>query len=161
MKLRKITAADESAMLELLTNDAIKQTYMLPDYAKKEDALPLFRRLMELSQEEAHFVRGICAGEELVGFLNDVEIENSAIELGYVIHPAHQGKGYATDALNLAIAELFQLNYREVIAGAFEENAPSIRVMEKAGMRKLEKTDSIEYRGRMHHCIYFSITNER
>lgn len=133
MEIRMLTSADEAAMVELLTNERIKQTYMLPDFETKEEAVSLFFRLLALSQDENHFVRGICTGDILVGFLNDVEIENSVIELGYVIHPAYHGRGYATAALKLAISELFRLGYREVTAGAFAENLASIRVMEKQG----------------------------
>lgn len=155
MDLRILTTADQSSMVELLINDRIKQTYMLPDFDRKEDSIPLFLRLLQISREENHFVRGICASGKLVGFLNDVEIDNGSIELGYVIHPAHQGKGYATAALKLAMEELSRLGYREVVAGAFAENTPSIRVMEKAGMERLTRTDKIEYRGVLHHCIYY------
>lgn len=156
MEIRILSKNDESVLPDLLTSSEIKQTYMLPDFDRREDALPLARRLVQLSQDKAHFVRGICAEGQLVGFQNDVEIADGSIELGYVIHPDHWGKGYATAALKLAIAELFRLGYGEVIAGAFEDNPASIRVMEKAGMRKLSRTDDIEYRGKTHRCVYYS-----
>lgn len=156
MKLRTLTETDETVLLELLTNDRVKQTYMLPDFPRQEDALPLAQRLMKLSQDEARFVRGMEEDGTLVGFLNDVEIENGSIELGYVVHPAHWGKGFATAALKTAISELFRLGYREVICGAFGENPASLRVMEKAGLQRLDKTDEIEYRGRVHRCVYYS-----
>ena len=161
MEIRILSEADEEVMLEILTDETVKQTYMLPDFEKKEDAAPLFRRLLALSRDKNHFVRGMYADGQLVGFLNDVEIENGAIELGYVVHPAHHGKGYATAALKAAIAELFRMGYREVVAGAFAENPASIRVMQKAGMTLLPKTEEIEYRGRLHHCVYSSIKAER
>lgn len=159
MKLRILTEKDEAALLALLTNDRIRQTYMLPDFPRREDAIPLARRLMALSREEEHFVRGMDADGVLVGFLNDVEIQNGSIELGYAVHPDHWGKGFATAALKLAIEELFRLGYREVLCGAFEENPASLRVMEKAGMQKLEKTDEIEYRGRLHRCVYYAASS--
>ena len=155
MKLRILTDSDEAALLELLTNDRIRETYMLPDFSQREDAIPLARRLMQLSREKNRFVRGVEENGALVGFLNDVEIENGCIELGYVVHPVHWGKGLATAALKLAIDALFRLGYREVTCGAFEDNSASLRVMEKAGMQKLEKTDEIEYRGRLHRCVYY------
>lgn len=143
-------------MLEILTHPQVNKTYMLPDFPAKEDAIPLFRRFWELSRNPDRFVRGIFAGETLVGFLNDVEVQDGTIELGYVIHPDHWNKGCATAALKLAMEDLFRLGYREVITGAFEENPASLRVMEKAGMQRMEKTDLIDYRGRQHLCIYYS-----
>ena len=153
--LRKITPETESVMLDILTSDIIKQTYMLPDFACREDAIPLFQKLITLSADPQRYVRGIYLEQGLIGFMNDVEISNGSIELGYVIHPAFHGKGYMTRALKLAITELFSLGYREVITGAFDENTASIRVMEKAGMVKLEKIDEIDYRGKLHKCVYY------
>jgi len=157
MELKAITEAERDGMLQLLTNDKIKQTYMLPDFENQEAAIPLFHRLCALSEAESRFVRGIFAEGKLVGFLNDVEMENGTIELGYVIHPDHWGRGYATAALQEAIQQLFSLGYDRVIAGAFAENPASLRVMEKAGMHKLQKTDTIEYRGKVHRCVYCGI----
>lgn len=157
MKLRILTQADDAALTELLTNDRISKTYMLPDYARREDALPLARRLEVLSREDARFVRGMEADGALVGFLNDVEITDGTIELGYVVHPAHWGKGYATAALKLAIADLFRRGYRQILCGAFEENPASLRCMEKAGMHRLDRTDTVDYRGKQHRCVYYVI----
>ena len=156
MKLRPMTETDEAALLELLTNDKINKTYMLPDFAVKEDAIPLAKRLMALSQDETRFLRDMEEEGILVGYLNDVEVVDGAIELGYLVHPDHWNKGCATAALKLAIEELFQKGFREVICGAFEENPASLRVMAKAGMVKIDYTDELEYRGKAHRCIYYS-----
>lgn len=158
MRIRPLTLSDETPMLDLLTCDLIKQTYMLPDFARKEDAVPLFRRLVTLSADESHFVRAMEADGQLVGFLNDVEIVGGTIELGYVVHPHHWGQGHATAALKLAIADLFRQGYQEITAGAFAENPASLRVMEKAGMTRLDKTDEIEYRGKIHPCVFYSLS---
>ena len=158
--LRPIQLQDREAMLDILTDDTVKQTYMLPDFADRRDALPLFRRLAELSRDESRYVRGICLEERLIGFLNDVEIQDRSIELGYVIHPDFQGKGYMTEALRSAVDALFSIGYREIICGAFEENAASIRVMVKAGMQKLSSTDEVEYRDKRHQCVYYSIMKQ-
>ena len=155
MELRILRETDQALVLEMLTDEQIKQTYMLPDFSTREDALPLFRRLVQLSRDGSHFVRGICDEDVLVGFLNDVQTENGCIELGYVIHPRHWGKGYATEGLKLALEELARLGYRKVITGAFSENKASLRVMEKARMVPVPGTDTVEYHGKQHTCRYF------
>lgn len=157
MKLRVMTESDEAALLSLVTNDAIKQTYMLPDFPRREDAFPLARKLMALSRDEDRFVRGMEEDGRLVGFLNDVETVDGTIELGYVVHPDDWGKGYATAALKLAIEEMFRRGYRSVLCGAFEENPASLRVMEKAGMHRIDRVDNIDYRGKCHRCLYCSL----
>ena len=147
-------------MLEILTHPQVNKTYMLPDFEHREDAAPLFERLMKMSQESTKYVRAIDLDGDLIGFVNQVEVENSTIELGYVIHPDFHGRGCMTQALQLAFPELFCLGYEEVITGAFSTNTASIRVMEKCGMTKLSKTDEIEYRGITHTCVYYQKNQE-
>ena len=159
--LRRILPEDRERMLDILTSDKVNKTYMLPDFENREAAAPLYDRLMGMSQGESKYVRAIALGGDLVGFLNQVEVENNTIELGYVIHPDFHGKGYMTKALQLALEELFAMGYQEVITGAFSTNAASIRVMEKCGMIRQEKTDEIEYRGITHNCVYYSCRKDK
>ena len=84
-------------------------------------------------------------------------IEKGNIELGWVIDSALHGRGYATAAVKKAIEELFENGFREIRAGAFAENAASIRVMEKSGMKRLPLEEKIEYRGKIHRCVYYGI----
>lgn len=152
--IRKMAPEDQEAGLNLLTNHVIKKTYMLPDFEKREDAIGLFRRLLELGQKR--YIRGIYLNDLLIGYANEVEVNDKSIELGYLIHPDFHGKGYMTEVLTALIPDLFSLGYEEVICGAFEENPASLRVMEKSGMTRMEKIDEIEYRGKIHRCIYYS-----
>ena len=154
--LRTIEPADQERMLDILTSDQVNKTYMLPDFANREDAVPLFLRLMEMSRDAGNYVRAIAAEDGLTGFLNRVEIQGKTIELGYVIHPDFHGRGYMTKALQLAMEELFVLGYEEVLTGAFSTNIASIRVMEKCGMAKLDKTEEIPYQCVTHTCLYYS-----
>ena len=73
-----------------------------------------------------------------------------------VISPLYKGRGFATRALDLSINYLLSIGYKEIVCGAFETNLASIRVMEKAEMKKMLKTDYIEYRGKTHKCVYYS-----
>lgn len=156
--LRTFVAGDQNRILEILTDKTVNRTYMLPDFDKNEDAIPLFNRLAELSHDDRHYVCCIDLNGNAIGFMNDVEIKDGCIELGYVIHPDSQGHGYMTEALWTAIRELLELGYQAVVCGAFEENLASIRVMEKCGMKRMERTDTVEYRGVSHRCVYYHIT---
>ena len=156
LELRPFLESDRDAAVRVLMNNQVKQTYMLPDFENEEKAEALFRRLMQLSQQEGRYVAAISLDGGLIGFMNDVEIENGTIEMGYVIHPDHWGRGYMTEALDAAIGELHRLGFRQVVTGAFDTNLASVRVMEKCGMKKLSKTDATDYRGKTHNCVYYA-----
>lgn len=58
-------------------------------------------------------------------------------EIGWCLSPAHQGRGYVTEAVEELIRICFEdLGVRRLTAIAFAGNTPSLRVMEKAGMRR-------------------------
>ena len=158
--LHSFTDSDIDYALSIFYNDEIKKTYMLPDFPSRENAVALFERLERLSMNPARFVYGIYLDETLIGFINDVEIDDHTIEIGYVIHPDHQNQGYMTEALIACIEELFRIGYTTIKAGYFEENLASGRVMEKSGMHKVEHTDSFEYRGTTHLCINYEISSK-
>ncbi len=133
---------------------------MIPDFSSREDAVLMFHKIKDLSYSDKHFEYGIYLKEQLIGFINDVETDDESIEIGYVIHPDMQGNGYATEILSATIRELFRMGYSVVKAGFFEENIASRRVMEKCGMRMVEKIDSIKYQGKIHRCFYYEIRKE-
>lgn len=153
--LKPFSDEDDMALAALLCSDEIGRTYMLPVFENEEQCMKLVRRFRELSGDDGRCVAGIYRDGQLIGFVNDVEMRADTVEMGYVIAPDHWGRGYAAEALRGLIGHLRGRGFREVITGAFEENAASIRVMEKAGMVKIEKTDAVEYRGRVHNCVYY------
>lgn len=58
-------------------------------------------------------------------------------EISYSIHPTHWRKGYATEALCKGLEFAFNtLKLRRIEAGVAVANLPSIRVLEKAGLRR-------------------------
>jgi RimJ/RimL family protein N-acetyltransferase len=156
IELKKIREQDKASMIEIFKDFEVKQTYMLPDYENDEGYEKLFNGFLKLSESPLHYVRGIYLNDNLIGFINDVEKTEESIELGYVVSPKYKGNGYCTEALEKSINYLLSRFYKEIICGAFETNKASIRVMEKAGMKKINKIDEIEYRGKKHICVYYS-----
>lgn len=71
--------------------------------------------------------------------------EPGVIKVGYTIDPAFQGLGYATEAIRALVEYAFETLGAEVVrAHASAENAPSIRVAEKIGMRLVERVEHRE-----------------
>ena len=67
-------------------------------------------------------------------------------EIGWVLHPAYQGKGYATEAAHALLQYGFEtLKLHRLIATCQPENLASSRVMEKLGMRR---------EGHFRKCLY-------
>ena len=159
LMLRSMSENDEKNALDLLTNEQIAKTFMLPIFQEKKDAIPLFERLKTLSLSDERFVYGIYFQDELIGFLNDVGMTENSVELGYCLHPKYHNQGIMTEVLKEAIKALFSLGLEKVKAGAFEGNTASMRVMEKCGMARTGETEMIEYRGENKRCICYEIVN--
>ena len=106
--------------------------------------------------KEGPFVYPILLNDKHIGHVELVDIGDK-FEVGYHVSNKYKNLGYATEALKGAISYLFKRGFSEIIAGAFESNTASIKVMKKAGMNKLEREEDIEYRGTIHHCLYYSI----
>ena len=65
--------------------------------------------------------------------------KNTQAMLGWVLHPAYGGKGYATEAVAEVVRICFEdLGLRRVRAQCFADNLPSWRLMERLGMRREE-----------------------
>ncbi len=157
LTLASLRECDLDALMAIFKNDIVKATYMLPDLPTRDDEIKLFETLRNLSLREDRYVFGIYLKDTLIGLINDCEINNKCIEMGYALHPDHHNLGFATEAFGAIISHLFSKGFEQVIAGAFEENTASLRVMEKCGMKRTKMTAKIDYRGIKHKCVYYSI----
>ena len=157
LSLHSIENTDKQYLIELLTNEIISKTYMVPAFKNNDEKEKMFDHFKKISNNLERFLYGIYLNEKLIGFINDVEIIEDEIELGFVIHPKYHNFGYATEVLKKCIEELFNIGYETIKAGAFEENIASIKVMEKSKMIRLNSTSTIEYKSKMHNCIWFEI----
>ena len=153
--LRAINDHDRDDLIELLKNEEIGKTFMVPDFKSREQEDRMFEHFKRLSNSDERFVYGIYLDSKLIGFINDVDITDSVVEVGYVIHPSECGKGYMTEALKAAIDEIIDSGFSAVKASAFEGNTASMRVMEKSGMVLSGEEESVEYRGETHRCICY------
>ncbi|MBQ9196852.1 MAG: GNAT family N-acetyltransferase [Clostridia bacterium] len=69
-------------------------------------------------------------------------------ELGWILHPEHQGRGYAAEATRaLMDFAVTRLSVQRFEAHCDTKNLPSRRVMEKLGMRLISRTGGRKNRG--------------
>ena len=124
------------------------------------EALPLFRRLRDLSRAPDRLIYGAELQGRIIGYLNDVRLENNGLEVGYVMSPAHWNRGYCTEMLAAVRDALFRLGFAALRAGYFEGNHASRRVMEKCGLRPTGETETIAYRGKDRKVICMALLRE-
>ena len=94
LTLHVISEKDTEQLVQLLTNNEITKTFMVPDFKTTEQVTALAETFISFSQIEdvEHLAYGIYADDRLIGFINDCGMENDTIEIGYVIHPDYQGR---------------------------------------------------------------------
>jgi RimJ/RimL family protein N-acetyltransferase len=79
-------------------------------------------------------IGGAMVGDCMVRLLS---AEHRQGEIGFVIHPDHQGRGYATEAGRALLRVAFGILGAHRVIGRLEaRNAASARVLEKLGMRR-------------------------
>ena len=140
LTLGEIRDCDFDDMMSVLKNEVVAATYKIPDLDTREAELELFEYLRGISQREDRYLFGIFLDGKLVGLINDCEINNECIEMGYALHPDYHNQGYTTEAFSVVIKSLFSKGFNEIIAGAFKDNIASMRVMEKCGMKRTKMT---------------------
>jgi RimJ/RimL family protein N-acetyltransferase len=77
---------------------------------------------------------GVVVGEVSLHWLSRRHRQG---EIGFVFHPAHQGRGLATEAASVVLRLGFEgLGLHRVIGRCDALNLPSARLMERLGMRR-------------------------
>lgn len=156
--LKSLEDCDEKETISILENPLVSKTYMSPVFHNDEERKSFFKRLKDISKNNDRIVYGIYLNKSIIGFINDVYIKDDTIELGYLISPKEWNRGYATEALKAVINSLFEIGFKTIECGHFECNPASGKVMQKSGMKKVEKTEVVEYQGIKHNCIFYQIT---
>ena len=157
LQLRPLSDEDAFSLMEFFVSQEVRKTYMIPDFENEAAFMKTFSHLKKLSQDEDGYTAGIFLGKELIGLFHKVDIIGDRVEVGYAIHPRHWNQGYASEALRAGIAYFFEKGFSEVYAGAFKSNSASLKVMEKAGMKKTKMKASVRYREETHSCVYYSV----
>jgi len=143
LSFRTYVATDRSTLLDLFGRpDVTRHLPFGPATELTVDAI-LERRMAKASIE--HEGDGILAlailrgpdvpvGEMMLRFVSE---EHATGEVGWTIHPDHQGQGLATEGAGAFLRLGFEgLDLHRITAGCDPRNRASRRVMERIGMRR-------------------------
>lgn len=102
---------------------------------------------------------------ELIGLLSFYTINSRfrTVEIGWIFHPDYRGQGYASESARALVNYGFRvLGLHRIIATCDPRNIPSVRIMEKLGMRREgEFLDSVLLaEGEWHHEYFYAITEK-
>jgi RimJ/RimL family protein N-acetyltransferase len=140
--LREADAVDIERLLTF-RNDPVVNHFMLrtrvdPETFRKE------WRAVPTSESDFSCVAEVDGTVAAMGFLEIVDgsgqpgmPKGTEGLVGYIVHPDFAGRGVASDlARGLLAAAFDHLGLRRVTAGCNADNRASVRVLEKAGMRR-------------------------
>jgi ribosomal-protein-alanine N-acetyltransferase len=139
--IRDFRPEEEDTYMALFADDRV--TVHLPKRSRKEN-IEIFRKTLDdyaankalgrwgiFNNVDGDFI-GVC-------LLRDFYDEEGKIELGYVLHQKYWGKGIASEmALIMVAYGLTHTHAKEIVAVTTLENTGSQRVLEKAGMQRLD-----------------------
>ncbi|MFD1251618.1 Putative ribosomal N-acetyltransferase YdaF [Devosia equisanguinis] len=141
--LRPFTRGDVDAVYDYRSREDVARYLFDPPLSRDECALAIQQRTTQLALE-TEGDRIILAVEtrddqSLVGEVSLIwrSVEARQGELGWIFHPDHHGRGYATEAA----AELLRLGFEDadlhrIYARCDSRNDGSWRLMERLGMRR-------------------------
>lgn len=144
--IRTLVASDAEALLSFHTRNRDFFKPFTP--IKKEDFYTLDTQLKMIEdgirqrENDTRYSFGIflIETEELIGNVTLSEILRGSLQsclIGYSMDEMHNGKGYMTEAVSLAVDFGFnELKLHRIEAGVMPHNLGSIKVLEKVGFQK-------------------------
>lgn len=85
--------------------------------------------------------------------------DSRQVEIGFTVAPAHQGRGFATEAVLGILAYLFErVHKHRVFASVDPRNVASIALLKRTGMRQeAHFRESLWFKGRWADDMVFGI----
>ena len=141
--LRAFRDDDLDTMHDMQSREEVAR-YLYWGPRTREQVAEQLERIKKMTSIEAegHAIRLAAVVPESGVLVGDISLrlvsrEHQQGEIGFVVHPDHQGHGYATEGA-AALVELGfrQLGLHRIVGSADARNIGSVRVMERLGMRR-------------------------
>jgi len=126
-------------------NANLEAMRFFPSTQTKEETKGFIQRAQKSYEERGYtyFAVDYIADKKMIGFIGLAYQKyespfTPATDIGWRLDPAYWGRGLATEGAKASLEYgLKELKLPQIIAVAVEQNIPSIRVMEKIGLKKV------------------------
>ena len=143
LELRLFVDDDLDALFEMQSDEAITR-YLYWGPRSRDEVRNELERIKQFTaiDDERDAIRVAAVLPASGAVIGDIALWRTSRphaqgEIGYVLHPAHHGHGYATEACEALLRVGFEvLGLHRIVASADARNEASIRVMERLGMRR-------------------------
>jgi RimJ/RimL family protein N-acetyltransferase len=163
LRLRPFAEADLDALANILARPDVMEYLYEEPRTRSEVAAVLERQMAmnHLSHQGDNLMLAIEERESgsLIGSVNLVwrSQEHQQGEIGYTLHPDHQGRGYASEAARAVLAFGFHdMDLHRICGVCDERNRRSRQLMERLGMQQEALLRQVEWvKGQwVSHTIY-------
>lgn len=144
--IRFLEESDAEALYELqVRNKSFFEKFLTTrksDFYTLESQQELIKESILKREKDEKYVFGIFekATNELIGNVSLSEVLRGPLQscfIGYYLNFLHNGKGYMTEAVRLAVKFAFnEIHLHRIEAGVMPHNLPSMKVLEKSGFHK-------------------------
>jgi [ribosomal protein S5]-alanine N-acetyltransferase len=136
--LRKIGPEDELPLFELRSSSTVMKYIDRPLVRTRADAVQLIEMMVGLIDSNEGLSWAITRKEDpgMIGTVHlwKISRENHRAEIGYLLHPAHQGKGIMHETLEAVINHGFaEIGLHSIEANVNPGNIASIGLLERCG----------------------------
>ena len=146
--IRNFTNEDGPALCKMIVQ------YQQSPYAKYDHPWPTdpeeIRKVAQWFADGDHYLAAcLKATRVFIGFvcLNPEEHDGEpALNIGFIFDADYHGQGYASEACRAALARAFDvLGAARVVTGTAEANLPSVRLLERLGLKKAGEGQGYDY----------------
>jgi len=141
VRLRAFRDGDSAALYTIYSDPAVMRYWSYPAWTAHDQADAYLSRVRDAVVSEGVLAWAIANRDDdmLIGTMTVLHIDsaNARAEIGYALASAHWGRGYAQEALRIALAFAFDaMQLRRIEADVDPRNQASCRLLERIGFAR-------------------------
>ncbi len=122
-----------------LIRDKMAGRFAAYDEQFPTDEAELRRILAHFIHSDEFFALEEQQEKQLIGFITLNHIDDSTRNLGYCVHSAFQGRGYASEAVSGVIQFAAEAGVTKLVSATAIDNLPSVRLLQKMGFMETKR----------------------